>query len=160
MPQFDPSTALPQIAWLILVFGVLFLMMRGLLPRVEKVTEVRAKTIGDDLGAAEAAKLEAERVDAAYQADLAKARSSASSVVNDAKAAAARDTEARLAVVNAEAEQSLAAAEARIGDARVAAMAKLDAVAADAAADIVERLTGKRPEAADVDAALAAVAQG
>ncbi len=81
-------------------------------------------------------------------------------MVNDAKAAAARDTEARLAVVNAEAEQSLAAAEARIGDARVAAMAKLDAVAADAAADIVERLTGKRPEAADVDAALAAVAQG
>jgi F-type H+-transporting ATPase subunit b len=158
MPQFDFSTALPQIVWLILTFGVLFLVMRLMLPRVERVVETRARTIGDDLGAAEAARDEAARVDAEYQAGLASARSDALGVVGEAKAAAARETEARMKVVAADVDSRIAAAEDRIAGLRDEAMGKLDAVAAEATADIVERLTGERPNTADAAKAVAAVA--
>jgi F-type H+-transporting ATPase subunit b len=158
MPQFDFSVALPQVAWLVLAFGVLFLVMRSMLPRVEKVVETRARTIGDDLGAAEAARAEAERVDAEYQAGLANARGDALGVIGEAKAAAARETEARMKIVGGEIDARIKAADERIAGLRAEAMGKLDAVAADATADIVERLTGTRPSDADAANAVAAVA--
>lgn len=158
MPQFDFAVATPQIVWLVLTFGLLFLMMRSMLPRVEQVTEARARAIGDDLEAAEAAKLEAAGIDAAYQADLAAARSAAMHVVDEAKTAAARETEAQMKIVGVEVDTKITAAGARIAAARSEAMTRLDAVAAEAAADIVERLTGKRPSDTDASRAVTAVA--
>lgn len=158
MPQFDFSVALPQVAWLVLIFGVLFVVMRSMLPRVDGIVEARSKTIGDDLGAAEAAKAEAERVDAEYQAGLAKARGEALGVVGEAKAAAARETEARMKVVGADVDARIKAAEDRIAALRTEAMGKLDAVAAEATVDIVERLTGTRPDDSAAAKAVSSVA--
>lgn len=158
MPQFDFSVALPQIVWLILTFGLLLVLMRSLLPRVEQVAEARARVIGDDLGAAEAARLEAARVDAEYLAGLAGARSEATGFVGQAKAAGTRETEAMLKIAGGEVDARIEAAEARIAGLRAEAMGKLDAVAADAAADIVERLIGSRPSAAEAASAVAAAA--
>ena len=56
MPQFDFSQALPQILWLVVVFGLLYLAVRGLYPRVEKVVENRKARISADLREAEAAR--------------------------------------------------------------------------------------------------------
>ena len=51
MPQFDFTQALPQILWLTLVFGILYLIVRGLLPRVQTVVEnrrARIAALGDE----------------------------------------------------------------------------------------------------------------
>ena len=37
MPQFDFSQALPQVIWLALVFGILYLAVHALYPRVGRV---------------------------------------------------------------------------------------------------------------------------
>jgi F-type H+-transporting ATPase subunit b len=155
MPQFDASVALPQIAWLVLVFGLLYAVVRTMLPKVEAVTETRSRTIGDNLAAAEAAKSAADTAGSAYEAGLAKAREDALGVVGEAKSAAARATEARLAEVGEALDARLADAAARIASARGNALGQIDAVAADAAADIVQKLTGRRPGDAEVKAALA-----
>ena len=60
MPQFDFSQALPQILWLVVVFGLLYLAVRGLYPRVERVVENRKARISADLKEAEAAHQAAE----------------------------------------------------------------------------------------------------
>ena len=57
MPQFDFTQALPQIIWLAIVFGILYLAVRGLYPRVEKIVENRKARIGADLKEADMIKV-------------------------------------------------------------------------------------------------------
>ena len=153
MPQFDPAVAVPQIAWLIAVFALLYLIVRAALPSVERVVTSRSAVIGDDLDRAEAAKVSASAVMTGYEAALAAARAGAAKLAADAKAATSAETAARLKGVEADLAASTAVATTRIEIARMAAVASLRSVAADATADIVERLTGRRPDAAEASAA-------
>lgn len=158
MPQFDPQVFLPQIAWLILVFGLLFAVVSASLPKVVAVTANRARVIGDDLSEAEAAKARAETIHTAYEATLATARGDAVKLAADAKYAASAETAARLKVIDDELAAAAATAQAEIARARTAALANLRPVAEEATADIVERLTGRRPAADEVAATVATVA--
>ncbi len=158
MPQFDPHVFIPQIAWLILIFGMLFLVVRAALPRVAAVETNRAGVIGGDLTRAEAAKEQAATVIAGYEATLATARAHAVKLAGDAASAAAAETAARLKVIDGELAAQSAKSDVEIETARIAALANLRPVAEEATGDIVERLTGRRPAPAQVAATVAAVA--
>ena len=157
LPQFDfANIAASQVFWLLLTFGLLYLLMRAMLPRISNVVERRAETIGGDLDAAEQARLDAEQKQEAYEAGIAHTRSEAQDLVGKAKAEAARANEARMAEADAAAQARMDEAEAELGGKREAALARLDAISADAAQDIVEKLTGERPAQTRVAAAVAA----
>lgn len=157
MPQFDfENVAASQVFWLVISFGVLYLLMLAMLPKVAGVTERRAGTISGDLSAAEQAKLAAEEKQEAYEASLASSRSRAQELIAEAKADAAKANEARMADADRAAQARLSEAEAELNVQREAALTKLDAIAATAAQDTVEKLTGSRPAEERAAAAVAA----
>ncbi len=156
MPQFDPHVAMPQIVWLIAVFAILYMIVRAALPKVDQVVGSRAGVIGADLNEAEAAKAAAAKVIADYEASLTTARAAAARLSVEAKEATAAETAARLKAVDADLAAHTATAMARVDAARAEAHAALRTVAEEATAEIVERLTGRRPAAAEVAAAVAA----
>ena len=156
MPQFDPHVAVPQIVWLIAVFAVLYLIVRAALPKVERVVASRASVIGGDLAAAEIAKASAATTIADYETRLASARSDAARLAADAKTATAAETATRLMGVEADLNARTAAELARIETARTEAHTSLRGVAEEVTAEIVARLTGRRPAADEVTAAVAA----
>jgi F-type H+-transporting ATPase subunit b len=145
MPQlaFGNPLLTAQVVWLAIIFFTLYLLLsRWALPQVSSLLEMRAATIGTDLDAARAAKLDADAAvaeltkatrdaHAGAQAEIAKA-------VADAKAAA----DAENARQNAKLDAQLAEAEQRIGQARSAAMGALGQVATETAQAVVSRLTG------------------
>ncbi|MCG2840277.1 ATPase [Sandaracinobacter sp. RS1-74] len=142
MPQFDFSQALPQIIWLVLVFGILYLAVRGLYPRVEKVVENRKARIAADLREAEAARDSAEAATSGGTTALAQARAHALGVTGKARDEANAATQRRLAEIDAGLEAKAEAAAASLVRQRDTAVAELDAVAAEAAADLVKRVAG------------------
>lgn len=147
MPQFDLANFVPQLAWLTIFFAILYFgIVRLTVPKVGKVMAEREETVSGDIRTAEAAKAEADRIDADYQAGVATAREQARESLNAARSQAAKAIEARLAAANADVERKQAEAQAQLDAARQRALGEVQAVAADVAADIVERLTGKRPE--------------
>ncbi|MGB3721956.1 MAG: ATPase [Pacificimonas sp.] len=157
MPQFDfARVALPQIVWLLFSFGILFLLMRAMLPKVAGVAERRSGTIGGDLNAAEQARLDAETRREAYEAGIARTRADAQAMVDAAKVDAGKANEVKMKAADAAIAEKIAAAEAELRDAKDAALVKLDGIAADATQDIVERLTGTRPVEAEAASAVAA----
>ena len=159
MPQFQFSTFLPQMVWLAIFFVILYFgIVRLTLPKVGRVMQARDDQVAGDVATAEAAKAEADRMAAEYDAGVASAQDAARAKLVEARGSAAAALEATLKQLNDVIAAKAAKAEADLDAARGRAMGEIEGVAANVAADIVERLTGTRPaDAAATGAARAAL---
>lgn len=156
MPQFDTANFLPQLVWLAFFFAILYFgVVRMTLPRVDRVLDQRDSMIEGDLTAAESAKRDADALQQEFEQGLLDAQMRARTQLDEARDAAAKQVEKRLAEAAAVIADKQAAAEARLSEARERALAEVSAVAEQAAGDIVERLIGTRPAAEQTRAALA-----
>jgi F-type H+-transporting ATPase subunit b len=157
MPQLDFKTPLTisQVVWGAIIFVVLYLLLsRTGLPMVESVLQERAAKISKDLDEARAAKAGADA--GMMQADqaTAKARAESQSAINAALDEAKKAAAAQSETLNARLERQLQDSEAQIAQARAAAMSALRQVATETAATVVTRLTGTAPDAGRLDSAI------
>ena len=160
-PPFDPSTFASQLVSLAIAFVALYVIVsRIALPRVGSVIDARQSRIEDDLAEAQKLKDDSDSAMAAYQADLAAARSRAQAIgaearekMNAAAEAERRTLEERLAAKLADAERSITTTRAK-------AMSNVRGIAAEAATAIVQRLTGLSPDGKAVETAVDASLKG
>lgn len=154
-PPFQADTFVPQLIWFALAFGLLYwAMSRVLLPKVGAVLHDRTERIARDLQEAQALRTQSQEAEAAYERSLAEAHASAKAIAGETRARLAADTESRRKALDAELADKMAAAEATIRTRTADAMSNVRAIASDAATAIVERLTGRVPDPARLDAAL------
>jgi F-type H+-transporting ATPase subunit b len=155
MPQLNPLDWGPQILWLLITFGILYLLMVYVaLPRIGSVIEARAARIAGDLAAAEKLRRETEAAIAAYEQALAEAKQKAHAIVEEGRTKLKAQTTEERARLESELAARGSDAEARIAAARDAAMKDVNSVAADVAADIVRRLIGVAADKAEIDKAV------
>ncbi|HXQ15286.1 MAG TPA: hypothetical protein VN814_11750 [Caulobacteraceae bacterium] len=158
LPQFDLSQWPGQMVWMLIIFGILFLLFRFVfVPNVGGAIAAREDKIGGDIHEARRLRDEAEAQSKAAADELAQARARAQRLAADAKAAAGAETARRQAEEEARLGQVLAEAEDRINAARAEAMTHVRGIAAEAADAIVTRLTGQAAGADEVERALASV---
>jgi F-type H+-transporting ATPase subunit b len=157
MPQLNPLDWGPQLIWLLITFGILYLLMvKVALPRIGSVIEARADRIKKDLAEADRLRRQTEEAIAAYEQALAEAKQKAHAIVEEGRAKLKAESAAERARLDADLAERGAEAETRIQAAKTSAMRDVNAVAADVAADIVRRLIGIAPAKAEIDKAVAA----
>lgn len=159
MPQITqlPFIFASQLFWLAVVFGIIFLVIgRGMVPKIQATVEAREKKIGEDLEAAQAARVAADETEAEWRARMDAARTEAARVANEAKQASAKDTDAKVGKAAEKINLKVAAAEAKIRDAVESARSEIETVAAQATGDMVARLTGIQVDPTDAAAAVRA----
>ncbi len=160
MPQFDPSTFVSQVFWLVVTFAILFILMwKVALPRVSETLDNREQKIAADLEKAEELKVGAEKAQVELDKALADARAEAHVVIAKANAAIAKDQDKKIATFSADLENKTSEAEARIEDARKAALASVTEVATEVTQAAVEKLGGKAADDKTITAALSAVSK-
>lgn len=157
MPQLNPLDWAPQLIWLVITFGILYLLMKWVaLPKIGSVIEMRQGRIAGDLQAADKLRRETQEAIAAYEQALAEAKARAHGIAQEAR----NRLKDEVAAERAELERDLAAksaeAEARILAAKTSALKDVNAVASETAAEIVRRLIGIAPAKPEVDLAVAA----
>ena len=157
MPQLNPLDWGPQLIWLLITFGILYLLMVYVgLPRIGGVIEARAAHIAKDLATADSLRRETEEAIAAYEQALAEAKQKAHAIVEEGRAKLKEETAAERAKLESELAKRSAEAETRIGQAKTSAMREVNTVAADVAVDIVRRLIGVAPAKAEIEKAVQA----
>jgi F-type H+-transporting ATPase subunit b len=161
MPQLNPLDWGPQLLWLLITFGILYLLMVYVaLPRIGSVIEARAARIAKDLATADKLRRETEEAIAAYEQALAEARQKAHAIIEQGRDKLKAETAAERARLDGDLAERGAEAEARIGAAKAKAMKDVNTVAADVAADIVRRLIGVAPAKAEIDKAVGMARKG
>jgi F-type H+-transporting ATPase subunit b len=155
MPQLNPLDWGPQLIWLLITFGILYvLMVRVVLPRIGGVIDARAAHIANDLAKADRLRRQTEEAIAAYEQTLAEAKQKAHAIIDAGRAKLKEEIAAERAKLDRELGQKSAEAEARINEAKTSAMRDVNTVAADVAADIVRQLIGSVPSKAEVEQAV------
>jgi F-type H+-transporting ATPase subunit b len=155
MPQLNPLDWGPQLIWLLITFGVLYLLMVYVaLPRIGSVIEARAARIAKDLATADKLRRETEEAIAAYEQALAEAKQKAHAIVEAGRAKLKEESTNERGTLESELAKRSAAAEARIGEAKTSAMREVNAVAVEVAAEIVRQLIGLAPAKAEIEKAV------
>jgi F-type H+-transporting ATPase subunit b len=157
MPQFDPTFFAPQLFWLLLTFGTLYVLMTSVaLPKIGAVLDERQRKIDDNLDKAAQLKAEAEAAVAAYERALSESRAHAHSVIKEASDRLAHDAEERNRALAARLADQIKAGEVRINQAKTEALANVRDVAADVAGSVFARLVGSDADTGRMQAAVAA----
>jgi F-type H+-transporting ATPase subunit b len=143
MPQFDPALFSPQLVWLTIAFGILWLLMARIgLPRVERAMVERSQQIESDLDAARDMKKEADALTARYEATLADARAKSAAIAERTKIEIRAHSDKIMGEVEARLDKKIADSQAAIDKDIADALKEVDAIAAEIAATVVTRLTG------------------
>ncbi|MEO8884388.1 MAG: ATP F0F1 synthase subunit B [Devosia sp.] len=159
-PPFDASTFGAQILWLLICFGVLYVVVaRAVVPLVGGIIEARKNKIDGDLAEADRLRKQTDKAIADYEAALAAARTKANSIAEDTRLKAKAELDGKRATVEADLAGKVSVAEASIQKAKTAALGNVDDIAADTAAALVSRLTGT-VSADEAKAAVASVVKG
>jgi F-type H+-transporting ATPase subunit b len=157
MPQLNPLDWAPQLIWLVITFGILYLLMKWVaLPKIGSVIEMRQGRIAGDLEAADKLRRETQEAIAAYEQALAEAKARAHGIAQEARNKLKDEVAAERAALERDLAAKSAEAEARILEAKVSALKDVTAVASETAAEIVRRLIGIAPAKPEVDLAVAA----
>ncbi len=155
MPQLDPSTYLTQLFWLVVTFGILYLLMwRVALPRIADLLQARQERIDDDLERAERLRNDAAQALEAYDKAIAAGRENAQAVLRQAAEKSAAEAAARGDELVARLATETEAAERRIRAARDAALANVQAVAVGVAQAAAARLIGAEVSESEAEGAV------
>lgn len=156
-PPFDPSTFPSQILWVAITFGLFYLFLKKvIMPRLAGILDVRENRIAQDVDQANKMKGEADAAVAAYEQELAQARTNANKIGQESRDNAKVEAEAARKSIEASLEAKLAEAEQRVARIKDAAMQDVGSIAEETASAIVSALGGKSAKA-DVASAVKSV---
>ncbi|VAV97652.1 hypothetical protein MNBD_ALPHA06-883 [hydrothermal vent metagenome] len=156
---FDMTYAAPHIFWLVLSFGLLFLMLwKVILPRLASTLEERNDRIADDLDQAARMKSDAQDADKAYENALADSKAKAHAIAAETRAKLEAEIDRETAEAEASFAKQAAIAEAQIREATEKALNHVNGVAEKATAEIITKLSGTAPTAASVKQAVKSAA--
>jgi F-type H+-transporting ATPase subunit b len=147
-----PNPILPEpydLVWSLVIFGLIVLSFKWIMPKLQKVLDERAETIEGGIARAEAAQAEAAAALAGYTEQLKSARAEAARLRDDARAEATQIlADARVAATK-DVEHVTAAAVRQIEAERQQTIIALRSDVGALASDLASRIVG---EALDNDA--------
>ena len=157
MPQLDIATFTPQIIWLIITFGVLYLLMAKLaLPRIGSILEQRQNRIEDNLAMAQNLKRESEVDAKSYETAILEAREQARTSTQLAIKEMSEESQRRQSELNDRLVSEVKSAEERIAQAKKKAMSNIGEMAEDIVLDAAESLIGIAPSKDSIKNAVSA----
>jgi len=145
MPQLNQLSLVlySQFFWLAIVLGLIYFGIgKAMIPKIQSTVDAREKRIADDLAAAEAARVQADKTEEDYRQRMDASRSEAMKLTGAAKAESAKAIEKKAAKADAANQAKLDKAQERIRSARAAAQAEIVAVAAEMTQDVIAKVAG------------------
>lgn len=148
LPQFDPTWFASQLFWLLVAFGVMYLVFsRRTLPDLSSIIENRKNHIQADLDQAEELTSEAEAVQDAYEKGLQGARDQSANMLNDIHASMQDRKSEQSEAFRIKSEKDVKATEERLSAAKDKAMSEISDIVADVAAQAVQKIIGVSADA-------------
>ena len=153
MPQLNPEFWISQIFWLILTFGIMYLVLsKFILPKISNNLEVRKSQILENIEAAEKQREDSEAKLKEYDEVILKSKSEAKTMFNQTREKALKDIMAKKEVLDQQIDDEINKAEKEIEALRVSAPDKINKIAIETSSELLEKLIGSGVNSSSISA--------
>ena len=143
MPQLNPEFWISQIFWLILTFGIMYLVLSKLiLPKISNNLESRKSQILENIEAAEKQREDSESKIKEYDEIISKSKVEANNIFNQSREKAIKDIITKKEILDKQIDEEIADAEKEIQSLRRSAPNKIVKIAIETSSVLVQKLIG------------------
>ena len=143
MPQLDPEFWFSQIFWLIITFGILYLVLSKLiLPKISDNLETRKSQVLDNLELAEKQRNESEAKLKEFDNIILKSKIDAKNLFNEARKKLLDDINKKKQELEEEIDKEVKIVEAEIEELKKKSPEKINKIAIETSTDLINQLIG------------------
>ena len=143
MPQLNPEFWISQIFWLILTFGIMFVVLSKLiLPKISKNLEIRKSQILENIETAEKQREQSENKIKEYEKLIFESKIEAKNYFSEIRQKVLGDIAKKKQVLDNQIEKELKDVEKEINELKGKAPEKINKIAMETSADLIKHLIG------------------
>ena len=143
MPQLNPEFWISQIFWLILTFGILYIVLSKLiLPKISANLESRKSKILENIEAAEKQREDSEVKLKEYDEIIYKSKLESRNIFNEARKKALKDINSKKELLDKQIDKEIAKAEQDIKSFKDSAPNKINKIAIETSSELIQKLIG------------------
>ena len=143
MPQLNPKFWFSQIFWLILTFGILFIVLSKLiLPKISKNLEIRKFQILENIETAEKQREESENKIKEYEKIINDSKNEAKNYFNKAREKVLKDIDNKREILENNINEEIVKVEKEIAELKNKSSETINKIAIEISSDLVKQLIG------------------
>ena len=153
MPQLNPDYWVSQIFWVILIFGMLYVILwRTILPKINENLENRKSQILTDLDDAQKFEDQSKEKLSEYNQILNQAKQEAKKILDGTRKKINRDIESKKNQFNLEIKKEIEKAEKEIKIIKLSSIEDINKIAIETSSEIIRKIIGTEVNASSVSA--------
>ena len=153
MPQLNPEFWVSQIFWLIITFGILYVVLSKLiLPKISANLENRKSQILENIEAAEKQREESEQKIKEYEKIIQSSKNEAKNYFKQAREEVLKDISIKKETLEKELDEEVNKAEIEIKTFRDSAPEKIKKIAVETSSDLLQKLIGAEVNSSSISA--------
>ena len=153
MPQLNPEFWISQIFWLIITFGILFIVLtKVILPKISDNLETRKSQILENIETADKQKEESQKKIDEYEKIILESKLKAKSYFNEAREKILDDINEKRAALEKDLDKEIDEVEKELSDLKNKSGEKINKIAAETSAELIKELIGEEVNSSSIAA--------
>ena len=153
MPQLNPEFWISQIFWLIITFGILFIVLtKVILPKISDNLETRKSQILENIETADKQKEESQKKIDEYEKIILESKLKAKSYFNEAREKILDDINKKRAALEKDLDEEIDEVEKELSDLKNKSGEKINKIAAETSAELIKELIGEEVNSSSIAA--------
>ena len=153
MPQLNPEFWVSQIFWLILTFGILYLVLSKIvLPKISENLETRKSQIVENIETAEKQRKESEDKIKQFEKIILESKIEAKNFFNEKRQKVLEDIAKKRSALEEDIDSEIGAAEVEINKLRNTSGDKINKIAIETSSELIKQLIGEDVNSSSISA--------
>jgi F-type H+-transporting ATPase subunit b len=153
MPQLNPEFWISQIFWLIITFGILFIVLtKVILPKISDNLETRKSQILENIETADKQKEASQKKIDEYEKIILDSKLKAKSYFNEAREKILDDINKKRAALEKDLDEEISEVEKELSDLKQKSGEKINKIAAETSAELIKELIGEEVNSSSIAA--------
>ena len=153
MPQLNPEFWVSQIVWLVLTFGVLYIVLSKLiLPKISKNLESRKSQVLENIETAENQREESEKKIKEFEKIILESKLEAKNYFNVARQKILDDINNKKLALEKYIDEEISAAEQEVNNLKIGSHEKIRRIAIETSSELIKQLIGEEANNSSISA--------
>jgi len=153
MPQLNPEFWISQIFWLIITFGILFIVLtKVILPKISDNLETRKSQILENIDIADRQKEESQKKIDEYEKIILDSKVKAKNYFNEAREKILDDINKKRTALEKDLDEEISGVEKELSDLKNKSGEKINKIAAETSAELIKELIGEEVNSSSISA--------